>query len=106
PLYTCCKASDFQSGSNRKVGAIILAGGQGTRLGVSGPKGLFSVGGKTLFEHVLKKGGPVAIMTSPSNHEETVAFVRGLGWNACFFQQELLPLWDEEEKPVKDTAPN
>ena len=56
------------------TGIIILAGGLGTRLGFSGPKGCFPLpNGKTLFETHLDKFGhlPLAVMTSPTNHEET-----------------------------------
>lgn len=77
-----------------KTGAIILAGGQGTRLGLKGPKGLLKVkGDTTLFECLIQKiEGPIGIMTSPLNHEETVSFFdehSRFDKEINFFQQQL-----------------
>lgn len=70
-----------------KVAAFVVAGGQGSRLGFEGPKGCFpggAVTGKPLFqifaEGILattRRYGAVIpwyVMTSPLNHEATVAF--------------------------------
>ncbi|MCS7459313.1 UDPGP type 1 family protein [Paenibacillus doosanensis] len=102
-----------------KVGAIVVAGGQGSRLGYDGPKGTYDIGlpsGKSLFqlqaERLLNLSGragrtiPWYIMTSPENHEETVRFFEasryfGFPREHCrFFQQEALPALDEEGKIV------
>ena len=51
-------AAGQQALTQGRVGAILVAGGQGTRLGCRGPKGLFQVGplsGATLFEVLLGK---------------------------------------------------
>lgn len=79
----------------KKTGAIILAGGQGTRLGFKGPKGLVKVKGEqTLFECLIEKiDGPIGIMTSPLNHEETVSFFdehSRFDKEITFFQQRLV----------------
>ena len=68
-----------------KVGVLLVAGGQGSRLGYDGPKGAFQLGLKSessLFqlhaERILSLSNkfetqiPWAIMTSPQNHEETL----------------------------------
>ncbi len=70
-----------------KVGAMLVAGGQGTRLGFDHPKGMFPIGpisGKSLFQiHVEKiiatsrRYGvriPLYLMTSPATHEETLDY--------------------------------
>lgn len=72
-----------------KVGCFTVAGGQGTRLGFEGPKGCFPAGavtGKPLFaifaegvqaaERRSKRTVPWYIMTSPLNHEATLAFFK------------------------------
>ncbi|MEI8376048.1 MAG: UDPGP type 1 family protein [Planctomycetota bacterium] len=71
-----------------QVGVILVAGGQGTRLGFNHPKGQFSIGpvsGRTLFQiHIDKilatarRYGvriPLYLMTSPATHEETLRFL-------------------------------
>jgi UDP-N-acetylglucosamine/UDP-N-acetylgalactosamine diphosphorylase len=70
-----------------EVAALVVAGGQGTRLGFDHPKGLFPIGpvsGKSLFqlhaEKVLALGRrfgralPLLVMTSPATHAETEEF--------------------------------
>jgi UDP-N-acetylglucosamine/UDP-N-acetylgalactosamine diphosphorylase len=71
------------------VGTILVAGGQGTRLGFDHPKGMYVIGpvsNRTLFQiHVekivaaSKRYGvkiPLYLMTSPATHEETIAFFK------------------------------
>lgn len=100
-----------------KVAAFLVAGGQGTRLGFPGPKGAFDLGlpsHKSLFQlqaerliNLSRRSGkyiPWYIMTSPENHQETVAFFethRYFGYprsELCFFSQDLLPLLDHDGK--------
>ena len=69
---------------NGEIGAVIVAGGQGTRLGFDQPKGMFPIGpvsGRTLFQFfvdrllaVNEKYGcriPLYIMTSDATDQET-----------------------------------
>jgi UDP-N-acetylglucosamine/UDP-N-acetylgalactosamine diphosphorylase len=93
-----------------KVGAFLVAGGQGTRLGYDGPKGEFPVTpirNKSLFqvfaEQLLGKsrraGRPIAwyIMTSDINDAATRAFFKRnqfFGYDPAdvfFFQQGMMP---------------
>lgn len=100
-----------------KVGAILLAGGQGTRLGSDHPKGTYNVGitrDLYIFEclvnnllDVVKECGadvPLYIMTSDKNNEETIAFFKEhnfFGYNADFvkfFKQDMAPAVDKNGK--------
>lgn len=101
-----------------KLAAVTMAGGQGTRLGHSGPKGTFDIGlesHKSLFELLsdsLKEQGkkydvtiPWFIMTSEENNDDTINFFaknRYFGYqkdkNIFFFKQGELPMVDTEGK--------
>lgn len=99
-----------------KVGCIVLAGGDGSRLGWQGPKGTFPVSlvkQKSLFQLLLErvdaaskafgKQLPVAVMTSPLNHEQTR---KALPSHFELFDQEVVPLLDLEGNPLDDSRPN
>lgn len=97
---------------------VTMAGGQGTRLGHSGPKGTFKLDvygkGKYLFEILtenLKEANqkynvtiPWYIMTSKENNAETVDFLEKHNYfgydrdKVTIFTQSELPLVDEQGK--------
>ena len=100
-----------------KVAALVVAGGQGTRLGFDGPKGAFPIGplsNKCLFaffaERILateRRYGPRVpwfIMTSPANDAETKDFFARneffglLPDQIHFFIQGTMPAVDEQGK--------
>ncbi len=98
-----------------RVGYVLVAGGQASRLGYAGPKGAFPIGPvsqRTLFElharrllRARRASGaacPWYVMTSPANDAETRAFFERHGCfglpaeDVRFFAQEMLPALDEQ----------
>lgn len=106
PLRAAPLASLQKEGSAEKAGAILLAGGQGSRLGSAAPKGIFPVLGKPLFQWLVEKVpplAPIAVMVSPKNAEETRAFFAKhafFGREISFFLQGEAPFLDEEGKEL------
>jgi UDP-N-acetylglucosamine/UDP-N-acetylgalactosamine diphosphorylase len=71
-----------------RVGVILVAGGQGTRLGFEHPKGMYAIGpvsGASLFQILLEKIAararlagmriPLYLMTSPATHDATISYL-------------------------------
>ncbi len=97
------------------VGAILVAGGQGSRLGCQGPKGLFPVGPvsrATLFEILFGKLAavrrrfgrdvPLAIMTSSATDAGTRDFLTASGH--CGLDPERVIVFQQQDLPAVDAS--
>lgn len=114
-----------------EVGAVLLAGGMGTRLGSDAPKGMYDIGltkpvyiFERLIENtmeIVRQSGawiPFYIMTSDKNHEATVRFFQEHDYfgydreHISFFRQEMAPASDYDGKVYMEaksrisTSPN
>jgi UDP-N-acetylglucosamine/UDP-N-acetylgalactosamine diphosphorylase len=106
-----------------KVGAILLAGGQGTRLGFDKAKGMYNIGVtrelyifEQLIENLKKVTAqadawvPLYIMTSDKNDAQTRAFFAEhafFGYNpeyVKFFVQEMVPAVDFDGNVLMESA--
>lgn len=104
-----------------KVAAVLLAGGQGSRLGFDKPKGMFNMGltrELSIFEQQMENIAMVTslsgrhfllfIMTSRANHNETVSFFEAHNFfgyprdRIHFYIQDVAPTCDFEGKIFLD----
>ena len=115
----------------QKIGAVLLAGGMGTRLGSDDPKCMYNIGitkpvyiMQRLIENmmdVVKQTGvyiPFFIMTSDKNHDKTVRFMEEMDYFGYdkdmvrFFKQDMAPAVDYNRKVYMEdkdriaTSPN
>lgn len=104
-----------------KLAVVTMAGGQGTRLGHSGPKGTYDIGlssHKSIFEILcdnLKEAKqkynvdiPWYIMTSEENNQDTVEFFEKNNYfdytktQVKFFKQGRIPMIDTNGKILRE----
>ena len=115
----------------QKIGAVLLAGGMGTRLGSDDPKCMYDIGITkpvyimqrliaNLMDVVNEAGVPVPlfIMTSDKNHDKTVNFMEKMDYFGYdkdmvrFFKQDMAPAVDYSGKVYMEskyriaTSPN
>ena len=126
--YTAAGIEEIRKG---RIGAVLLAGGMGTRLGSECPKGMFDIGMTKpvyIFQRIIENMLDVVrqagawvhlfVMTSDKNHDTTVKFFEEKGYfgyskdYVSFFVQDVVPASDYdgkvymEEKWKISTSPN
>jgi UDP-N-acetylglucosamine/UDP-N-acetylgalactosamine diphosphorylase len=108
-----------------RVGLLLVAGGQGTRLGFDGPKGAYPIGPvskRSIFafhaekiRNIQERYGctlPWYIMVSETNEDSTRAFFRDHGFfglekaDIVFFRQRMVPCVDDAGKFMLDAPGN
>ncbi len=114
-----------------KVAAVIMSGGQGTRLGFNGPKGMYDIGlpsHKPIFqihiERILRlkelcgndqgysSSLPIYIMTSDLNHQIIKDYFERHNYFGCpkddifFFEQGLEPCFTFDGKMIVESPTN
>ena len=101
--------------SGGRIGALLVAGGQGSRLGFHHPKGMYPVGPlseRTLFQVFVDQllalqrrhdvRIPLYLMTSPATHAETIEYFQQHSWlgldqdQVRIFCQGTMPAIDAE----------
>ncbi len=109
---------EFKAG---RVGVLLVAGGQGSRLGFEGPKGAYPIGpvsdlplfyfhARKVLAKTLKYGKPVPfyVMTSEANNAATVACFKEHDWfgldpkNVFFFTQGMWPGMTDDGRIILD----
>ncbi|MBP5284562.1 MAG: UDPGP type 1 family protein [Kiritimatiellae bacterium] len=105
-----------------RVGVILVAGGQGSRLGFDGPKGCYPIGpitdaplfyfhARKVLARTVRHGAPVPlyIMTSEANNADTVRCFEEHGYfgldpdDVFFFVQGMWPGMDKDGKIILDS---
>ena len=100
-----------------KAAAVLLAGGQGTRLGCEGPKGMVNIGlskeiyiFELLFNNILDVARaadtwiPLYIMTSNKNNDQTIAFLKQHDFFG--YPKEFITFYIQDETPAVDYEGN
>ncbi|MCQ2389086.1 MAG: UTP--glucose-1-phosphate uridylyltransferase, partial [Kiritimatiellae bacterium] len=104
-----------------RVAVLLVAGGQGSRLGFEGPKGAYPIGpasdmplfyfhARKVLAKTLKYGKsvPFYVMTSEANNAATVACFKGHDWfgldpkNVFFFTQGMWPGMTDDGEIILD----
>ena len=119
--YASAVAAGMKELSAGRVAVLLVAGGQGSRLGFEGPKGAYPIGPITdnplFYFHARKvlaktleygKTVPLYIMTSEANYDATVACFKENDWfgldskDIFFFKQGMWPGMTADGKIILD----